>query len=64
MTAEPMPRDVSRARAALGAGAEFICGDMRNSPFPEADAVVILDGPHCIAIPGQHHGPARVKDGA
>jgi len=59
---ELMERDVRRARTALGGGAEFICGDMRSTPFPTADAVVILDVLHYISVPEQDHLLARVRD--
>ena len=58
---ELMPRDVSRAKAALGDSAEFICGDMRHTPFPEVDTVVILDVLHYITIPEQNEVLARVR---
>lgn len=59
---ELMARDVSRARAALGSAAEFICGDMRHTPFPPVDAVVILDVLHYISVPEQDAVLARVRD--
>lgn len=58
---ELMPRDVHRAKAALGDAAEFVCGDMRHTPFPEVDAVVILDVLHYITIPEQDEVLARVR---
>ena len=58
---ELMPRDVHRAKAALGDSAEFICGDMRHTPFPEVDAVVILDVLHHITIPEQNELLTRVR---
>ncbi|MEP7101541.1 MAG: class I SAM-dependent methyltransferase [Burkholderiales bacterium] len=58
---EMMPRDVSRAKVALGDSAEFICGDMRHTPFPEVDTVVILDVLHYITIPEQNEVLARVR---
>lgn len=58
---ELMPRDVGRAKTALGDTAEFICGDMRHTPFPEVDAVVILDVLHYITIPEQNEVLARVR---
>jgi SAM-dependent methyltransferase len=58
---ELMPKDVIRAKNALGAGAEFICGDMRRTPFPEVDAVVILDALHYITVPEQNQLLARVR---
>ena len=60
---ELMPRDVERAQRALGAtAAEFVCGDMRHTPFPEADTVVLLDVLHYISVPEQDHLLARVRD--
>ena len=56
-----MPRDVDRAQAALGDAADFICGDMRTTPFPEVDAVVILDVLHYISQPEQDAVLARVR---
>ena len=59
---EMMPRDVQRARDALGVDvAEFICGDMRSTPFPEVDTVVILDVLHYITVPEQDEVLARVR---
>ena len=58
---ELMPRDVERARAALGQAAEFICGDMRNTPFPAADVAVIFDVLHYIGIAEQNAVLARVR---
>ncbi len=61
---ELMPRDVERARTALaplGAQARFVCGDMRTTPFPQADAVVILDVLHYIDIAAQNEVLARVR---
>ncbi len=62
---ELMPRDVQRARDALGQTlgetAQFICGDMRHTPFPEVDAVVILDVLHYIGIAEQNEVLARVR---
>jgi len=58
---ELMSRDVQRARAALGDSAEFVCGDMRTTPFPEVDTVVILDVLHYITVPEQDDVLARVR---
>ena len=58
---ELMPRDVQRARAALGTSAEFVCGDMRHTPFPAVDAVVILDALHYITIAEQNEVLARMR---
>lgn len=54
-------RDVERARTSLGEGAEFVCGDMRHTPFPEADTVVILDVLHYISVPEQNEVLTRVR---
>jgi SAM-dependent methyltransferase len=59
---ELMPRDIARARTSLGSAAEFVCGDMRHTPFPQADAVVILDVLHYITVPEQNEVLARVRD--
>lgn len=58
---EMMPRDVARARASVGDAAEFVCGDMRTTPFPEADVVVILDVLHYITVAEQDEVLARVR---
>ena len=61
---ELMPRDVERARAALGEGgdARFVCGDMRTQPFPASDAVVILDVLHYVTHAEQEAVLRRVRD--
>lgn len=52
---ELMPRDVERARTALGtASCTFVCGDMRREPFPVSDIVVILDVLHYVTHAEQH----------
>lgn len=58
---ELMSRDVERARAALGGAAEFICADMRHTPFPDVDTVVILDVLHYITVAEQDEVLARVQ---
>jgi SAM-dependent methyltransferase len=62
---ELMPRDVERARRALGGmlgdAATFVCGDMRHVPFPASDAAVILDVLHYIPVAGQDALLARVR---
>ena len=59
---ELMPRDVERARRALGdTVAEFVCGDMRHTPFPACDVVVILDVLHYIDIAEQNRVLERVR---
>jgi len=59
---ELMPRDIERAQRALGeAAAEFVCGDMRHTPFPASDTVVILDVLHYIDIAEQNQVLERVR---
>jgi SAM-dependent methyltransferase len=58
---ELMERDVKCAEVALGDSAKFICGDMRHTPFPEVDAVVILDVLHYIAVSEQNALLTRVR---
>jgi SAM-dependent methyltransferase len=58
---ELMSRDVGRARAALGDRAQFVCGDLREVPFPACDTVVILDVLHYITIPEQDRVLARLR---
>ena len=62
---ELMSRDVERARAALGAPgphAEFVCGDMREVPYPPCDRVVILDVLHYVSHAEQDAVLVRVRD--
>ena len=61
---ELMPRDVERARAALGedGGTRFICGDMRTEAFPTCDTVVILDVLHYVTHAEQDAVLKRVRD--
>ena len=58
---EVMPRDVARARAALGDSADFLCADMRSAAFPAADAVVIIDALHYVGIAEQDVLLARAR---
>ena len=58
---ELVPRDVSRARAALGATADFVCGDMRQTAFPKADTVVLFDVLHYVTFAEQDEVLARVR---
>jgi SAM-dependent methyltransferase len=59
---EMMESDIERARASLGDAGEFVCGDMRTTPFPQVDTVVILDVLHYITVPEQNEVLARVRD--
>jgi SAM-dependent methyltransferase len=48
---ELMSRDVRRAQASVGSlplAPQFICGDMRDTPLPACDLVVILDVLHYV----------------
>jgi SAM-dependent methyltransferase len=54
-------RDIARAKASLGDAADFVCGDMRLLPFPEADTVVLLDVLHYINPAEQDEVLARVR---
>lgn len=59
---ELMPRDVERARRALGNAATFTVGDMCKTDFGRADAVVILDVLHYVNIAAQNDVLRRVRD--
>jgi SAM-dependent methyltransferase len=63
---ELMARDVDRAmhvaRAARGCEMRFMAGDIRTTPFPAADAVVILDVLHYIDYAAQAEVLARVRE--
>jgi SAM-dependent methyltransferase len=54
--------DIARASAALGADARFTCGDMRDTPFGDADIVVILDVLHYVPFAAQEGVLRRVRD--
>jgi len=58
---ELLPLEVSRAREALGAGADFVCGDMRHTAFPLVDTVVILDALHYVDVAEQDEVLERVR---
>ncbi len=58
---DSMPCDVALARTALGAYAALICGDMRQTPLPPADVVVLLDVLHYIDIDAQDRLLSRVR---
>jgi SAM-dependent methyltransferase len=58
---ELMPADVRRAKAALGATAEFECADIREAGFGNADVVVILDVLHYMDYGAQDSILARVR---
>jgi cyclopropane fatty-acyl-phospholipid synthase-like methyltransferase len=48
---ELMPREVERARRALGSRAEVLQADIRSAEFGSVDAVVMLDVLHYLAAP-------------
>jgi len=58
---ELMPRDVARARGALGAGADLVCADMRVAAFPRADTIVMLDVLHYIGLREQDEVLGRAR---
>jgi SAM-dependent methyltransferase len=58
---ELMPRDVERARRALGAAASITLGDIRHVKFGPADAVVVLDVLHYLAFEDQRSLLVRVR---
>lgn len=57
-------RDVARARCALNraSGISFICGDLRETPFPPCNAAVMLDVLHYLPIVDQNAALQRVFD--
>ena len=59
---ELMPRDVERARRALGDAAVFTVGDMCAADFGRADAVVVLDVLHYVSIDAQDAVLRRIRD--
>jgi SAM-dependent methyltransferase len=58
---ELMPREVARARRALGEGCALTQGDVRSAAFGVADAVVILDVLHYIDAGAQQSVLQRVR---
>lgn len=48
-----MARDIERARAALGAAADFAPGDIARAPFPPSDLVLLLDTLHYLPFEAQ-----------
>lgn len=59
---ELMPKDVARARAALGDKASFVVGDIRSTALGKADVAVILDVLHYIGYADQDAVLRRVRD--
>lgn len=58
---ELMPKDVDRARAALGNRAQIVQGDIRTADFGQADVVVILDVLHYISYESQEEVLRRIR---
>lgn len=58
---ELMPRDVERARAALGGRAQFEHGDIRTAGLGRADVAIILDVLHYIDYEAQEDVLRRVR---
>ncbi|SMP74011.1 methyltransferase domain-containing protein [Noviherbaspirillum suwonense] len=59
---ELMPKDVERARRALGGAAVFTAADMCKADFGSVDAVVVLDVLHYVDIPAQDDVLSRIRD--
>jgi SAM-dependent methyltransferase len=62
---ELMPKDVTRAQAALGGlplAPRFVAADMRTAAFPASDVVVILDVLHYVDHAAQDGVLRRVRD--
>ncbi len=58
---ELMPRDVERARRALGALARIECADIRSAEYGAADVVTILDVLHYMNPTSQEQVLRRVR---
>jgi SAM-dependent methyltransferase len=61
---EMMPKDVASAQTALAdlpLAPQFVCGDMRFTPLPECDLVVILDVLHYVDHAAQLRLLERVR---
>ena len=58
---ELMPRDVERARRALGALAQIVCADIRNAEYGVTDVVIILDVLHYMNAASQEQVLRRVR---
>lgn len=56
-----MPKDVARARAALGDRAQFTQGDIRSAEFGKAEVVVVLDVLHYIDYAEQEDVLRRIR---
>jgi len=56
-----MPRDVERARQALGALAQIECADIRSAAYGEVDVVIVLDVLHYLDPTAQEQVLQRVR---
>jgi O-methyltransferase involved in polyketide biosynthesis len=56
-----MPRELERVPRGLGEGVEFLLGDICNTDFGSADAVVILDVLHYLGPELQRQVLQRVR---
>lgn len=59
---ELMARDVERARDALGGAADFVVGNICDTPFGTVDVIVILDVLHYIDLAAQQDVLRRCRD--
>lgn len=64
-----MPKDIARATEAFATPPDpaapaptFVCGDMRTTPFPPCDAVVVLDVLHYVTVAEQDRVLERIRD--
>lgn len=58
---ELMPKDIHRARAALGSRARFELGDICTADFGKADVAIILDVLHYISYEAQEDVLRRIR---
>lgn len=58
---ELMPRDIDRARVAVGGRARFVLGDIRVLDYPPVDVVVVLDVLHYLLPDEQESVLARIR---
>lgn len=58
---ELMPKDVTRARAALGDRAQIDRGDIRTADFGKTDVAIILDVLHYISYEAQEDVLRRIR---
>lgn len=58
---ELMPKDVDRARAALGSRAQFSQGDICTEDFGKADVAIILDVLHYISYEAQEEVLCKIR---